>query len=148
VIDQGRVYAVGQGGRMVALELVTGQRIWEINLAGIATPWVAGEWVYVVTDQGQLLCIARATGHIRWMSQLRRYRDVKDKKGQVSWVGPLLAGDRLVLANSLGEIVNVSPYDGTVQSTVDTGMPVSLSPIVANNTLYILHSNGQLSAWR
>jgi outer membrane protein assembly factor BamB len=148
VIDQGRVYAVGQGGRMVALELVTGQRIWEINVAGTATPTVAGEWVFVVTDQGQLLCIARATGRVRWMTQLRRYRDVDDKKGNVSWVGPVLAGDRLVLVNSLGEIANVSPIDGAVQSTIPTGMPVSLGPVVANNTLYILHSNGQLTAWR
>jgi outer membrane protein assembly factor BamB len=148
VIDQGRVYAIGQGGRMVALELVTGQRIWEINVAGIATPWVAGEWVYVVNDVGQLLCIARATGRVRWITQLRRYRDINDKKGRVGWVGPVLAGDRLVLVNSLGEIANVSPYDGSVQSTVPTGMPVSLAPVVANSTLYILHDNGQLTAWR
>ena len=148
VIDQGRVYAVGQGGRMVALELTTGQRVWEINVAGISTPWVAGEWVFVVTDDARLLAIARGTGKIRWMTQLQRYRDEKDKKGAVSWSGPILAGDRLVLANSLGHLVNVSPLDGAVQSTVDTRMPVSLSPVVANNTLYILHDNGQLSAWR
>jgi outer membrane protein assembly factor BamB len=148
VIDSGRVYAVGQGGRMVALELVTGQRIWEINVAGIATPWVAGDWVFVVTDEAQLLCIARTTGKVRWMTQLRRYRDADGKKGPIGWVGPLLAGDRLILANSLGELVNVSPADGQVQTTVETRMPVSLSPIVANNTLYILHDGGELTAWR
>ena len=37
VIEGGRVYAVGQGGRMVALELSTGQRLWEQNFAGIST---------------------------------------------------------------------------------------------------------------
>ena len=148
VIDNGRVYAIGQGGRMVALELNTGQRIWEINAAGIATPWVAGEWIFVVTDEGKLLCIARSSGRVRWMTQLRRYRDEEDKKGVVSWVGPLLAGDRLILANSLGHLVNVSPIDGTVQSTIDTDDPVSLPPIIANNTLYVLHDNGQLTAWR
>ena len=42
VIDQGQVYAVGQGGRMVALEIVTGQRLWEQDFAGLSTPWVAG----------------------------------------------------------------------------------------------------------
>jgi outer membrane protein assembly factor BamB len=148
VIDSGRVYAVGQGGRMVAIELITGQRIWEINVAGIATPWVAGDWIFVVTDQAQLLALSRTNGHIRWMTQLPRYRDVKDKKGRIDWVGPILAGDRLVLANSVGQIVNVSPTDGAVQSTVETKMPVSLSPIVANNSLYVLHDNGQLTAWR
>ncbi|HEX8241138.1 MAG TPA: PQQ-binding-like beta-propeller repeat protein [Allosphingosinicella sp.] len=148
VIDSGRVYAVGQGGRMVAIELITGQRIWEINVAGIATPWVAGDWIFVVTDEARLLALSRTNGHIRWMTQLTRYRDPKDKKGRIDWVGPVLAGDRLVLANSAGQIVYVSPVDGRVQATQDTRMPVSLSPIVANNTLYILHDNGQLSAWR
>ena len=148
VIDAGRVYAVGQGGRMVAIELITGQRVWEINVAGIATPWVAGDWIFVVTDEAQLLALSRTTGKIRWMTQLPRYRDVKDKKGRIDWVGPILAGDRLILANSVGQIVNVSPADGAVQTTVETRMPVSLPPIVANNTLYVLHDSGQLTAWR
>jgi outer membrane protein assembly factor BamB len=148
VIDAGRVYAVGQGGRMVAIELITGQRVWEINVAGISTPWVAGDWIFVVTDEAQLLALSRTTGGIRWMTQLTRYRDAKDKKGRVDWVGPILAGDRLVLANSGGQIVYASPTDGRVLSTQETRMPVSLSPIVANNTLYVLHDGGQLTAWR
>ena len=148
VIDSGRGYAIGQGGRMVALELVTAQRIREINTAGTATPWVAGDWIFVVTDQGQLLCLQRTTGKVRWMTQLRHYENEKKKDKPISWVGPIAAGDRLILANTLGEIVYVTPADGAVQSTVETKMPISLSPIVANNTLYILHDNGQLTAWR
>jgi outer membrane protein assembly factor BamB len=148
VIDAGRVYAIGQGGRMVAIELITGQRVWEINVAGISTPWVAGEWVFVVTDQDQLLCIQRTTGHIRWLTQLPAFQNAKKKKGAVNWVGPVLAGGRLVVANSSGQLVSVSVTDGAIQSTQDTKMPISREPIVANNTLYVLHDNGQLSAWR
>lgn len=148
VIDSGRVYAVGQGGRMVAIELITGQRIWEINVAGIATPWVAGDWIFVVTDDAKLLCIQRTTGHIRWISQLTHWRNTKKKEGEVSYVGPVLAGDRLIVANSEGQIISVSPATGAVQSTVETKMPVSVSPVVANNTLYILHDEGYLTAWR
>ena len=44
---------------MVALELITGQRQWELNIAGIATPWVAGDWVFVVTDEAKLICVYR-----------------------------------------------------------------------------------------
>lgn len=148
VIDAGRVYAVGQGGRMVALELTTGQRIWELNIAGISTPWVAGEWIFVVTDDARLLCVARATGKIRWISQLARYEDAEDKKGPISWVGPLLAGGRLILANSAGQMAYVNPADGVVQSTTDLNYGVSLSPVVANNMLYILDDDGRLTAFR
>lgn len=148
VIDQGRVFAVGQGGRMVSLELVTGQRLWEINLAGIATPWVAGEWLFVVTDEGRLLCIQRVNGKVRWSTQLPRWRDVKDKKGPIYWQGPVLAGNRLVLASTNGDLVHVSPTDGAIQSKADIKDPVFLPPIVANDTLYILDNSGKITAWR
>ena len=148
VIDNGRVFAIGAGGRMVALELNTGQRVWEINVGGISTPWVAGEWIFVVTDTGQLMCISRANGHIRWLSQLRRYRDQDDKKGPVFWTGPILAGERLILADSIGELVNVSVKDGSVLSIAKTGEDLTLAPIVADNTLFILSNDGRLSAWR
>ena len=133
---------------MVALELNTGQRVWEINVAGIATPWVIGEWIFVVTDQAQLLAIARSTGRVKWMTQLPRWRDEKDKKGPYTWVGPILAGGRLILANNRGSITYVNPTDGAVLGTQDTKSGIALSPVVANNTLYILHNDGTLTAWR
>jgi outer membrane protein assembly factor BamB len=148
VIDQGRVYAIGSGGRMVALEINTGQRLWELNIAGTGNPWVAGDWIYVITDTAQLLAIARTTGRIRWMSQLQRWREPDDRRGTITWRGPVLAGGRLVLVNTLGQIVFASPQDGSVQQTIDTRTPISLSPIVAGSTLYILDDRGRLTAYR
>lgn len=148
VIDRGRVFAVGQGGRMVSMELVTGQRLWEINVAGISTPWVAGEWLFIVTDEAKMLCIARANGKIRWVSQLPRYKSEKKKKGPISWTGPVLAGDRLIVASSEGHLANIAPADGKLQSVTKGGAGYYLSPIVANNTLYTLANDGRLTAWR
>lgn len=148
VIDNGVVYAIGQGGRMVALDLFSGQRIWELNFAGIATPWVAGDWIFAVNDKAQLVAIARRTGKIRWINQLPRYRDQKDRKGPITYVGPVLAGERLIVAGSNGALVNVSPVDGTFQSQVDLKDGVSFQPVVANNTLYLLTDAGRLIAYR
>ncbi|HEU4960339.1 MAG TPA: PQQ-binding-like beta-propeller repeat protein [Sphingomonas sp.] len=148
VIDQGQVYAVGQGGRMVALEIVTGQRLWEQDFAGLSTPWVAGEWVFVVTDDAKLVCIARGSGKIRWISQLRGFKNVKKHKDAIYWSGPVLAGNKLVLVNSRGEIVFASPQDGSVQRTIETKSSFSLPPVVAENTLYLLDHDGQVMAYR
>jgi outer membrane protein assembly factor BamB len=87
VIDRGRVFALGKGGRMASYELVSGQRIWEINIAGISTPVTSGEWVFVMTDEARLLCVARSTGKIRWISKLQRYKNEKKKKKPISWYG-------------------------------------------------------------
>jgi outer membrane protein assembly factor BamB len=147
IVDAGRVYAIGAGGRMVALDLITGQRLWELNISGISTPTLAGDWLFVVTDDAKLLCIARNTGKVRWMTQLQRWRKQKNKSGQITWTGPVLAGGRLILANSVGQLVNVS-LDGKIGNKGKVGDPVSLPPVVANNTLYILTNKGRLSAWK
>jgi outer membrane protein assembly factor BamB len=148
VIDQGRVYAVGQGGRMVATEIVSGQRLWEQDFASLATPAVAGEWLFLITDDSKLVCIARGTGKIRWISQLRAFKNEKKHKDAVYWNGPVVAGNRLVLVNSLGEIVFASPQDGHVEQTIETKSTFSLPPVVANNTLYLLDHDGQVLAYR
>ena len=148
VIDRGRVFALGQGGRMAAYELVTGQRIWEINIAGISTPVVSGEWVFVMTSDAKLLCVQRASGKIRWISKLPRYRDEEDKKGMITWRGPVLANGRLIVANSEGQIWSVSSGEGSANLLVDIKAPVSVAPVVANDTLYILDDSGRLTAFR
>ncbi|MFP5330589.1 MAG: PQQ-binding-like beta-propeller repeat protein [Alphaproteobacteria bacterium] len=148
VIDSGQVIAIGQGGRMVALELISGQRMWELNLAGISTPWVAGDWVFVVTEDAKAMAIARATGKIRWITQLPQFRKEKSKTGQLSYVGPVLAGGRLIVASSNGALINIDPVSGAVQSQTSIRAPVTLPFAVANSTLYVLDDDGRLHAFR
>jgi len=148
VIEGGFVYAVGQGGRMVALELATGRRLWEQNLAGISTPAVAGDWLFVVTDDARLVCLRRSDGRVRYVAQLRRFRNQKGRSGAITWFGPVLAGGRLVMTNSRGQIVYADPKDGAIQATVETKGSFALPPVVAGSTLFTLDQAGKLSAWR
>ncbi len=148
VIDSNRVYAIGHGGRLVALELATGQRLWERSLAGVSKPWVAGDYVYVVTIDGELVALTRAEGKVRWVTQLQRWRKEKKRKDPIRWSGPVLASDRLVLTNSLGQMVSVSPYTGQLMSSVKLGEAAYIGPVVADSSLYVLTDDGKLSAYR
>ena len=148
IIDRGRVYALGQGGRMAAYELVTGQRIWELNLAGISTPAVAGDWIFTLTDDARLLCIARSSGKVRWLTQLPAFRNVEKKKNPLFWSGPVLAGDRLWFVNSLGQVFSAAATDGQPVLVADVKAPVTLAPIVAGSTLYVLDDSGKINAFR
>jgi outer membrane protein assembly factor BamB len=148
VIDNGQVIAVGGGGRMVALDLITGQRQWELNLAGISTPWLAGDWIFVVTDDSKLICVYRQNGHIRWINQLPEFQKAKSKKGEIEYSGPVLAGGRLIVTGSNGALIFVDPTTGAFQSQTAVGAGVSLSPVVANSTLYLFDDRGRLHAFR
>jgi outer membrane protein assembly factor BamB len=148
VIDSGQVIAVGQGGRMVALDILTGQRQWELNIAGIDTPWVAGDWIFVVTDQAKIICVYRQNGHIRWITQLPQFLKAKSKKGEIDYSGPVLAGGRLIVTGSNGALVFVDPTTGAIQSQTSVRAGVSLSPVVANSTLYVFDDLARLHAFR
>lgn len=148
IIDRGRVFALGQGGRMAAYELVSGQRIWELNLAGISTPAIAGDWIFVLTDESKLLCIARTTGKVRWVTQLQRYTNDEKRKNPFYWSGPVLANGRLWLTNSRGEVFSASAADGSTQQFTKLGNPISHAAVVAGQTLYVMDDGGTISAFK
>ena len=148
VIDRGRVFAIGHGGRMAALEMATGQRVWERNFAGISTPWAAGEFIYAVTLEGEIVCLTRSEGKIRWVSEMQRFRNAKKKTDPIVWRGPVLASEKLLLTSSNRQMVTVSPYDGKVISTAKLGAPAYLPPVVAGGLAYVLTDDGKLTAYR
>ena len=151
VIDRGRVFAIGHGGRMVALELATGQRVWERNFAGISTPWVAGDFIYAVTVDGDLVCLTRGEGKIKWVTALPRYKNAGAKKkggAGYQWFGPVLASDRLLLAGSNATLISVSPYTGKLLSSVKLAKPAFLPPVVAANMVFVMDDKGRLTAYR
>ena len=148
VVDRGRVYAISHSGRMVAIDLRSGARLWDRAIGGVQTPWVAGDFVFVLTNDSQLICLTAADGRIRWVHQLANFEDAKKKKEPISWVGPVLAGDRLLVGNSRGELFAVSPYSGDLLGGIALREPISVAPIIANGTIYILTDDGELIALR
>jgi outer membrane protein assembly factor BamB len=148
VIDSGQVFAIGAGGRMVALDITSGQRIWELNISGISTPWIAGDWVFVVTSEDKLMCIYRQNGHIRWINQLPRFVKPKSQSGDIEYSGPILAGGRLILTASNGQVVQFDPATGNFRSQFAVGAPVSLAPVVADSTLFVYDDQARLHAYR
>ena len=58
VIDRGMVLAMGTAGKLAAVELRSGQRLWERNIGGNQTPWVAGRFVFVVTGSADVAALS------------------------------------------------------------------------------------------
>jgi hypothetical protein len=60
----------------------------------------------------------------------------------------VLAGDRLWFANSNGQVYSAGVNDGAPVLYTDLKQPITLAPIVAGETLYILDDSGRISAFR
>lgn len=148
VIDRDRVFAIGHGGRMVALELTTGQRVWERNFAGVSMPWVAGEHVFATTIGGELVALQRSDGRVRWVTQLPPFRDMEDKEGEIRWYGPVLASDKLWVTGSHGRLGWVDSTTGKLGDTWPLPGRVYLPPVIAGGAVFVLTDDGRLVAFR
>ena len=60
----------------------------------------------------------------------------------------MLAGGKIILAGSNGDLVSVNPTDGGVIETVNVETPINVAPVIADGTLYLLGDDGTLIARR
>lgn len=149
VIDLGRVYMVSHSGRMASIDERTGERAWEADLGGVNTPAVAGNAVYMLTLNNELVALSRSTGRIIWITELKKNKNPEDRDSKpVLWSGPVMAGGRLWLTNSLGDLAAYAPETGYALYNENVGGAYFLPPIVAKNTLYLLSDDGDLRAFK
>jgi outer membrane protein assembly factor BamB len=149
VIEDSRVYVASYGGQTAALDLLRGIRAWDVDLASTQTPWLAGDFIYLLTTRGEVVCLLRENGRVRWVSPLPRLENPEDPASlPISWSGPILVGDRLLLTGSTGEALSMSPYNGEILGRIDLAGPVLIPPVAADGTVYFLTEDAELLAYR
>ena len=148
VVDRDMVFAISHSGLMAAINLNTGERVWARDVGGIQTPWTAGDFVYVLTSDAQVLCLQRKDGKVKWIHQLSRWEDPNSRDNPIVWSGPVLVSDRLIVVSSDGKAISLSPYTGELLGRTDIPDGTYIPPVVANGTLYLLTNGAQLVALR
>ena len=148
VIDRGLVLAISHAGRMVAIDLRRGVRAWELEAGGVQMPWSAGDFIYFLTTESEVVCVVRQSGRVRWVQALPRFEDPEELEDPIGWFGPVLAGDRLIVASSTGDAISISPYTGELLGRMALPGTPTVAPVVADNTLYFLTEDASLVAIR
>lgn len=144
-IYRGVVYAGSHSGMLAAVDLRTGQQTWFLPVAMISAPWPAGDVVYAVSQEGNVLCIARDSGQIYWIKKLN---EPLRKKFRSNWSGPILASNRLMLMSDKGVLMALDPKTGETLKTLRVGAGSFQTPIAANGMLYIYADSGEIIAVR
>ena len=149
VIANGQVYATGMGGLTVALDLVSGRRVWERKAAGENTPFIAGGWLFMLTLDQDIGAINIEDARVNWVTTLPRWENPEKKKNALTWYGPVLAGDRLIVTGSNSEAIFISPTTGQILSRQKlSAVAAPFAPVVADGTMLIVTEDGRLTAWR
>ena len=87
-------------------------------------------------------------GRVAWLADLPRYENVQKQRDPIIWMGPVLVGNRLVVAGTDKRALAVSPYDGSILGEQKLKDAASLAPVVAGGTVYVLTDDGSIAAFR
>ncbi len=150
VADGQRVYAGNHSGRSSAFDASTGRTQWTAEEGTLNTMWRAGDSLFFVSDENRLIRLDAATGDTVWSVALPFFEEERQNRLKSTFVhyGPVLAGNRLVVASDDGVLRSFDPVDGKTLSETALPSGAARNPVVAGGTLYIVTEVGTLLAFR
>lgn len=150
VIDGDRVFIGNQSGRVMALDLADGRKLWTAEEAAYGPVWPVGGSVFLMSDRNRLVRLDAATGAFIWGQPLPLHTETRERKRAEVYAhfGPLLAGGQLVVASGDGALRSFDPANGALRAQVDLPGGAASAPIVVGGALYVVSRDGTLLAYR
>lgn len=150
VIVGSSIYAGNASGRTVKLNANNGEVIWTAREGAYGPVWPEGNSVFLVNDQAAVVRLSASTGETLWKVDLPYFQEdeIKKRKAIYTHYGPVLAGGRLWVGSSDQVLRSFDPQNGQLLSQVSLPGGAATAPVVVGKTLYILTSDGMLSAFR
>lgn len=141
------VFAAGSNNLLVAIDLRSGQRIWEREIGSANMPWLAGKYLFVLANDGRLMAVEADSGKVIWDTKIPAGNDVSDQVGVV-FAGPLLTGNRLLVNSSNGYAFYVSPYTGKILGYIELDGGSSLPPVAAAGMVAFATGDADIVVYR
>ncbi len=107
-------------------------------------PWIAGDYLFILTGDNTVACLVKYNGRVRWATRLPDFKDQKEKKDPITWKGPVMVDGRLVVVGSNGQLVLVSAADGKTVATKTIPEGMYAAPVVAGGKLYLAGQDATL----
>nr|WP_294513127.1 PQQ-binding-like beta-propeller repeat protein [uncultured Rhodopila sp.] len=149
VIVGGLVYAISMGGLLVCNDVPTGRRVWERQVAGEDTFAIAGDFMFLISAQQLVAAVNITDGRVSWITELPRYADPEKRKDTLTWYGPLLVSDRLIVTGTSEDALSISPYTGEILGHIGLSAAAApFAPVVAGGTVLVISNDGRLLALR
>lgn len=150
VIAGNVVLAGSSSGRINAFDRATGAELWSDREGATSPVLLAGGSVFAVNDQAQLVRLDAATGARIFAIDLPYFKTDRVRRQEAVFVhyGPVLAGGRLFVASSDGQLRAFDPQSGALVGQAAIPGGAASAPVVSGGTLYVTGRDGRLHAYR
>lgn len=133
------VYAVGFQGRVVALDLRTGNTIWQRDMSSHSGMGIGPNNVYVTDERSHVWALDRQNSGSLWRQQALQARAL---------TAPGVLRTVVVVADFEGYVHWLSIEDGHIMARTRVGAGVTAQPVVVGGKLYVLDQDGEITAYQ
>ncbi len=143
-IDGNTVMAYGHDGVMGVFDIKTGKPFWKKQLGIDKQFWVAGELVYAVTIDSDLIAIHKKDGKVKWSVDLS---ELSPEGIKTSWSSPIVGDSKVIILNSQGSMFFFDMNTGANLETIAIEQDTYLAPIIANGELFTISNSGTIGMY-
>lgn len=136
IMRSGRLYVVGNGGLMMAINIQNGDVIWKKRLSSIIDFHLSGNFIYVINNDNKLVALSIGDGSIKWIKELPDFKNPKKPQTKIIYNSVIMAGGLLMVNSVDGELFILSPKTGKLLQNIDIGGKNFHSPIVIDDKIY------------
>ena len=140
ILFNNQIFVATYQGRIANIDLTTGKELWTQDLSTYTGMAVDQQQVYVADAKSHLWAFDAVSGKVIWRQDQLQYRNI---------TGPALMANAIVVGDSEGYLHWLSKSDGHLLArTRVTSAAIIAAPVVKNNVLYAVTTNGYLAAFR
>ena len=140
VISSGIIYASTYQGNIAALELSTGQVVWNHKLSSYTGLALQGSKLYVTDSNSHVWSFQQDNGGVAWRQTGLQARIIS---------APALLNNTVVVGDGQGYVHWLQMSNGEfIAREKLSSDPIHTAPIVIGNTIYVLDIDGHLAAYR
>ncbi|MFZ4540608.1 MAG: PQQ-binding-like beta-propeller repeat protein [Rickettsiales bacterium] len=145
IVQDGVVVVTSASGEMQASALLNGRPLWQQRIGAHATPWSAGNVLYVLSDTHDVAAVLKRDGAVRWSTSMLQ-RDSRDTAKDVTppLYGPILSANTVLVVDGNGVLTSFKPTTGEKIGTFELAEGIVTAPIIANGAMYVLTREGRL----
>jgi len=140
VVSNDIVYVVTYQGRLAALNLQSGQLLWQHNMSSYSGMAIGKQWLFVSDAQGYVWAFDKQTGRVAWRQTQLAGRNLS---------APAVVDNAVVVGDAEGYLHWMSQSNGNfVARTLANKSGIAAAPIAKNGDLFAVANNGEILAYK
>jgi outer membrane protein assembly factor BamB len=139
LVDNGIVYIGSFDKNLYAIDAATGAKKWYFEASGsiVSTPVLQNNVLYFGTLNREFYAVNATTGNLKWKSSVTA--------DNWYWANPIVINNVVYAPNMDGKVYLFNADNGqNITDPLDTGSPVSSSPVIFNNNIILAGEDGRV----